>query len=259
MTQRLLSLLRVRPSVEATLSSDGSVSSAVWHLSNTQWSANLTDEDMQHIGTVCPPRPYQRGERIYREGERSGTLYILLEGHVKLSAAGRLGHERVLTVCGPDDFFGESFLTESPMTASDAVCLSTRAVVCPISLAQFLEIVRARPDVAVLLASILATRVQDLQGRLDALSQPVQVRLAQVMLDLALRLGQEVSPGIYELEVELRHEEIASLAHASRVSATQAISAWRQQELVLGTRGRYRIDASGLEFLIERLQLEALE
>ena len=214
---------------------------------------------MQHIGAVCPPRPYRKGERIYRLGEPAGTLYVLLEGHVKLSRPGRLGAERVLNVCGPDDFFGESFLTSSAATLSDAVCLTEQAVVCPINRAQFLEIVRLRPGVAVLLASILASRLQELQARLDALGQPVQVRLAQVMLDLAYRLGHEVEPDVYDLRVQLRHEEIASLAQASRVSATQAISAWRQQEFVVGTRGQYRVNTAALEQLIGQLQLEALE
>lgn len=250
LTQRLLSLLRLRPAP---------VKGAAWHLTNTQWSAGLTDEDMQQIGAVCPPRPYRKGERIYHEGQPGGTLYILLDGHVKLSRTGMLGAERVMTVCGPDDFFGESFLTEMPTTQADAICLSESAVVCPITREQFLEITRRVPQVSILLSSILAGRVHELQSRLDSLSQPVQVRLAQVMLDLTYRFGQEVEPGVYDLNLELRHEEIASLAHASRVSATQAISAWRGQELVMGTRGQYRVHADGLERLIEELQLDAVQ
>ena len=78
----------------------------------------------------------------------------------------------------------------------------------------------------------------------------MQVRLAQVMLDLTYRFGQETEAGLYDLHLELRHEEIASLAHASRVSATQAISAWRVQEIVLGTRGHYRVNVGHLERLM---------
>ncbi|CAM3748361.1 cAMP-binding protein [Deinococcus saxicola] len=247
LTQRLLSLMRLRPTP-----------TGVWHLTGTRWSAGLTDEDMQQIGAVCPPRPYRKGERIHRAGDPGGTLHILLDGHVKLSRTGMLGGERVITVCGPDDFFGESFLTEMTTTQADAICLSDRAVICPITREQFLEITRRVPTVAVLLASILATRVHDLQMRLESLSQPVQVRLAHVMLDLTYRFGHETEAGHYALDLDLRHEEIASLAHASRVSATQAISAWRAKDLVLGTRGQYRVNASGLERLIEELQLDAL-
>ena len=55
---------------------------------------------------------------------------------MKLSRAGRLGAERILTVCGPDDFFGESFLTSSAVTLSDAICLTEQAIICPINRAQ---------------------------------------------------------------------------------------------------------------------------
>jgi len=247
LTQRLLGLIRLRPAPPDT---------PAWHLSGTRWSEALNDEDMRHIGTVCPPRPYHRDERIYRIGEPSGTLYVLLEGQVKLSRPGRLNAEQVLSVCGPDDFFGESFLTPSATTLSNAVCLTERAIVCPINRAQFLEIVRLRPGVAVLLSGILATRLQELQARLNALDQPVQMRLAQVMLDLTYRFGHQVDQDVYALNVNLRHEEIASLARTSRVSATQVISAWRQQGIVVGTRGEYRVDTTALEGMTEQLQLE---
>jgi len=68
-----------------------------------------------------------------------------------------------------------------------------------------------------------------------------------------------VGDGVYHLKLDLRHDEIASMANASRVSATQAISAWRAQQLVLGTRGDYRVNVRGLEALVEGLELEALE
>ena len=144
------------------------------------------------------------------------------------------------------------------MTLSDAVCLTERAVVCPINRAQFLEIVRLRPGVAVLLSSILAIRLQELQTRLDALGQPVQVRLAQVMLDLAYRLGHEIEPDVYELHVELRHEGIASLAQASRVMPPRP-----SRPAAAGIRRRYPRPVpcrhAALEGQIEQLQLEALE
>ena len=87
LTQRLLSLMRLRPP---------QAEAVVWHLSNTHWSEALNDEDMS-TWRCFPPRPYRRGERIYRLGEPSVTLYVVLEGHVKLSRPGRLGAERVRT------------------------------------------------------------------------------------------------------------------------------------------------------------------
>jgi len=250
-TRRLLSLLGV--------STVPRTPQRAWAVTETDWMNSISDPDMQRLGQICPPRQYTRGERVYRRGEPAGNLYILLEGHVKLAQPGWLGNERVLTVCGPDDFFGENFLTLAQTYLADAVCLSDHSVVCPVSREQFLEVATQLPNVALTFAAVLARRNADLEERLHVMTQPVQVRLARVMTELAVRLGEELGGGVYHLRLDLKHDEIASMANASRVSATQAISTWRTQNLVLGTRGNYRVNVQGLEALIEQLELEALE
>jgi len=246
-TRTLLGLLGVNPASRGP--------QRAWAVTDTDWMNSVSHRDMQVMGQICPPRPYTRGERVYRRGDPAGSLYILLEGHLKLAQPGWQGNERVLTVCGPDDFFGENFLIGAQVCLADAVCLSDHTVVCPVSREQFLEIATQLPKVALTFAMVLARRNADLEERLHVMTQPVQVRLARVMAELAVRLGEDCGEGVYHL----KHDEIASMVNASRVSATQAISAWRTQDLVLGTRGDYRVNVRGLEALIEQLELEALE
>lgn len=249
--RRLLSLLGVVPQVRSDRKA--------WAVTETDWMNSLSEHEMRLMGQICPPRPFARGERVYRRGDPAGCLYILLQGHVKLAQPSWLGHERVLTVCGPDDFFGENFLTGADDCLADAVCLSEPTVVCPVSREQFLELAARLPNVALTFAMVLARRNAELEEKLHVMTQPVQVRLARTMLELAVRLGEETENGVYHLKLDLRHDEIASMANASRVSATQAISTWRSQDLVVGTRGDYRVNVPGLAALIERLELEALE
>jgi|GEM_PF-895242 len=250
-TRKLLALLGMTPRSTAA--------QKAWAVTDTRWMQSLSDRDMQLMGQICPPRPFHRGEHVFHHGDPAGSLYILLEGHVKLAQPTWLGGERVRSVCGPDDFFGENFLTGADTCLAHAICLSEPTVVCPVSREQFLEVATRLPNVALTFAMVLARRNAELEEKLHVMTQPVQVRLARVMIELAARLGEEAEPGIYHLKLDLKHEEIASMANASRVSATQAISAWRAQDLVLGTRGDYRVNVLGLEALIEQLELEALE
>lgn len=247
-TRRFLALLGV--------GSAGRVPRQAWAVTETEWTRLLSDRDMQTLGQICPPRPYTRGERVYRRGDPAESLHILLEGHAKLAQPTWLGHERVLTVCGPDDFFGENFLTGADRCLADAICLNDHTVVCPVSREQFLKVATRLPKVALTFAMVLAKKNAELEERLHVMTQPVQAR---VVTELALRLGEDLGDGVYHLKFDLRHDEIASMANASRVSATQAISAWRAQQLVLGTRGDYRVNVRGLEALVEGLELEALE
>ncbi len=71
------------------------------------------------------------------------------------------------------------------------------------------------------------------------MTQPAPSRLASTLLDLARRFGREADDGWVEVDLDLRQEDLAALAGTSRVSATQALGAWRALGLVEGTRGRY--------------------
>jgi CRP/FNR family transcriptional regulator, cyclic AMP receptor protein len=227
-----------------------------WVIEQSGVIGHMTDADMQVLGGICPPRPYVKGDRLYRSGEEAHSLFVLLDGHVKISTPARLGGERIVTVCGPDDFFGESFLTGAQERASDAVCLSDTAVACSISRSQFLELARRAPTVMLAFAVVLAEHAQRLQAQLDHLARPAPVRLARTLISLAERFGQAAQPGWFDLDVNLKHEDLAGLAHLSRVTVTEYLSAWRAQELVLGSRGRYTINREGLLTLCEQLELE---
>lgn len=250
LNQRLLTLLGVRPATAPP--------ARAWAVKATRWSEQLSEQDIQTIGQICPHRPYRRGEHVFRKGDAAAHLYILIEGHVKLSTPSWLGSERVMHVCGPDDFFGESFLTEAECCAADALVLSEDALICPVSREQFMAVAHQVPSAAVAFAAVLAQRNAELEAKLSVMTQPVQARLAHVMIELARRLGTPQHDGTYHLRVELRHDELASLAGANRVSATHALSLWRRKNLVTGTRGDYRVNATGLQRLVEDLELEAM-
>lgn len=219
-------------------------------------SDRLSDADVQVLSAVCPPRTYRRGDRVYHAGDPAGTLCVLLHGFVKLSAPARLGGERVLAVCGPDDFFGESFLAGDLTRGADAVSLEDGTVVCAVSRDAFVEVARRAPTAALAFTAAFAARAHVLQGRLDHLARGAQARLALTLLTLARRFGRPREDGWVRLELELRHEDLAGLANVSRVTATELLSRWRTLGLVVGTRGRYDVHLDGLENLCEDLEQE---
>lgn len=234
LNHHLLSLLGLRPADPPPV--------RAWAVKGARWSEQLTETELHAVGAICPHRPYRRGEHVFRQGDAAAYLYVLIEGHVKLSTPSWLGSERVMHVCGPDDFFGENFLTQAESCAADALVVSERALICPISREQFMTVVREVPSAALAFAAALAHRNAELETKLGVMSQPVQARLAHVMIELAQRLGTPTENGTYQLQVELRHDELASLAGTNRVSATHALSLWRKRQLVKGTRGHYQVN-----------------
>jgi CRP/FNR family transcriptional regulator, cyclic AMP receptor protein len=225
---RLLEGFRGKPKSSVPQKHDA----GVWVVTDTNWSNTIQPDNMREMGAICPPRPYRKGELIYRPGDPAESLFIVLEGNVKLSMQGS--------------------------TSSEAVCLADRTVVCPISRSQFLEVSQRVPGVALLFATVLVARVQRLELQLELMASPAQARLGRCLLLLTKRFGTEIKPGILNLNIGLKHEDLASLAATTRVSATQAISVWRTQGLIEGTRGEYQIRMEAFETMIERLEQERL-
>jgi CRP-like cAMP-binding protein len=62
---------------------------------------------------------FERGEPVFRQGEKSSALYIIKNGKVEVRATDPTGEEVQLAVLGPHQFIGEvSFLTGVPRTAT---------------------------------------------------------------------------------------------------------------------------------------------
>ena len=199
-------------------------------------------------------RTFSRGDFVFRSGDDADGFYLVLAGRVKLVLPNPTQGERVIAVCGEGDLFGAAACGGVPIHRAAAVSLQEGTIIVSLSCAELQEATKGTPGVALLLTRALAARVQVLEEEAEFASLPVQARLARTLLDLSKRLGQEIEPGIYDLELALRQDEIASLAGATRVSATQALSAWRSIGIVMGTRGSYKVDAVRLSALMDLLE-----
>ncbi len=73
----------------------------------------------------------------------------------------------------------------------------------------------------------------------------------KTLVEQARRFGKAAEEGWFELQTELRHEDIASLVGATRVSVSMTISELRERGLLEGTRGSYRLNVTALESLVE--------
>lgn len=226
-------------------------SPGVWVARDARWSDALGAADLAPLEALVPARTVARGAAVYRAGDLTEGLYLLCAGHVRIAEpAGR-----TLAVAGPDDLFG-TFACGGPQP-TEAIALGPAQVLF-ISCEVYEEALRRAPRLGVLVAKALAEQVRDLHEQLRRATRPAPSRLAATLLDLARRFGAPDAGGRLDLALDLRQDDLAALAGTSRVSATQALGAWRDLGLVTGTRGRYSVNAAGLEALVDVLEQERL-
>ena len=221
-----------------------------WYVKDTHFNQRVSDEDMAVFMRVCPDRRFARGETIFYAGDPATNLHVLAQGQVKLVTPTVSGSERILAILGPNDFFGEAFLSESANYRVDAVAL-TDAVTCPVSREQFTEMSLKAPTFTLTFAEILASHLFDCREQLSSSYAPVRSRVVKTLLEQAERFGKPETEGWVQLSTHLKHEDLASMITATRVSVSMAISELRDEGLLEGTRGEYRLNAPALSQQLE--------
>lgn len=211
---------------------------------------SLQENERQRLGQICPPRVYQPGNFLYREGDACLGLTILIEGQVKLTRLALTGQERIVYVAGSGDLLGVNFLEEGAMHKTAAVCMS-QVMICPVEKSHIEQVARELPNVPLRLAQVLAVRMEQLEAQLEISSAPVALRLGQTFSWLAQRFSVPDFSVWRDLPMELKQEDLAAMCGITRVTVTHTLGELRNLGLVDGTRGRYRVNLKALERWLE--------
>src|SRR6266436_8988806 len=112
---------------------------------------------------------YRKGQMIYNQDQPSTSIYLVIDGKVKVSRLADDGHQVVVDIYQPDEFFGESAFLNLPHRSEQATALEN-AKLMAWSTVEIDDIIMRRPRLAVALLQILAQRTMDFTYRIESFS-----------------------------------------------------------------------------------------
>ncbi|MFM7214513.1 MAG: cyclic nucleotide-binding domain-containing protein, partial [Verrucomicrobiota bacterium] len=116
--------------------------------------------ELQRIASDGVERLFGVGEPIVRQGASGESLFVLLQGHVEVTARNGDGPPTRLATLNPGDYFGEmSLLTGAPRSATVTALEETR--VLEISKDSFGRIMALRPELVTILSQALEGRMAE--------------------------------------------------------------------------------------------------
>ncbi|MCA9566055.1 MAG: cyclic nucleotide-binding domain-containing protein, partial [Myxococcales bacterium] len=135
--------------------------------------------------------PYAPDEVITRQGAQPHWLYMIISGQASVRVALPTGAESEVARLGSGEFFGEAaILTGEPRSAS---VVAVDEVECfRLNKDVFLDVLRARPELAADVAEILASRAAELgvtRQRLAEVSSQPKVASSHFLTRLRRVLG----------------------------------------------------------------------
>ncbi len=205
--------------------------------------SQLTEEQQTILAISVGTQHFERGETIFHQGSIGSTLYIIIQGQVRIYRMSPAGQELAVTVFCDGDFFGELALLDGQPRAASAEAM-TPTTTLTLHRAAFLHTINTCPPIAASILEVMAIRLRQSNEYAEQLaSAPVAQRVARQLLDLATRRSQRQadSTSIHQIDLDLTQDELARLSGTTRETVNRVLSALRDQGLVRVERARVRI------------------
>ncbi|MCR4404080.1 MAG: Crp/Fnr family transcriptional regulator [Candidatus Acetothermia bacterium] len=194
----------------------------------------LGEDELAWLNDASISVQYQAGDLLFQQGAITAGIHVITEG---LAAYGRRSgdgsRERIIKIVGPQDLLGaDTLLLHGDWPHFGYARALTDMRVRFIDRDTFLDLLEARPDVAIRLCNWLARELLALEIRLawDGSETPTR-NLALVLLALARKFRANGGRA-WSVELELKRSVLADLLGVSTESLIRALRELKEQGLV---------------------------
>jgi CRP/FNR family transcriptional regulator len=191
------------------------------------------------LGHTASPLRLERGELVCLQDGRGAGVHVLTRGRMKILRFSNEGRVMLLDLVEPGDVFGElACVAGQPAEGGPSYAEALEDTTSySVPRETFERLLRAQPDVALGVASLLGERCHKLERRLEAhVFYKVPTRLVTELLELARRYGVEHEGGTL-LSIPLSQQDLGNLIGASREIVSLTLSELKKRGLV-DSKGR---------------------
>jgi CRP-like cAMP-binding protein len=216
-------------------------------LQRVPYFSSLPRPELRALETQLSARRYRAGEVIFRKGDESEGLCIVVEGRVKTVITSPEGREQVLKVFGPGRTFADIAVFDDEPQPAEAVAVS-ESLIAFVPQDKLFDLLRRHPDVAIEVLRLFASRLRAYKQVVEDLSlRTVVARVARLLVDRArgTHILVEDSP---TASPRYTQDELAAMVGSVREVVQRALKTLEHAGLIHLARGRIQIiDVDALE------------
>lgn len=180
-------------------------------------------------------RTLGKGELLFNLGDKSGGMFVIADGRVRIWAVSASGVEVTLNVLTPGAVFGEiGMLDNSERTAGASSMAATRLLT--ITRRVFFDALDRDPQLTRNVIALLCQRLRWVSARMeDASLRQAPQRLARLVAHLARDHGSKTTAGI-EIAIKLTQGELAQWTAMSRENLNKLLVGWADEGVLTQSR-----------------------
>lgn len=188
--------------------------------------AGLSEGEIQALAQRAVERRFAPDEMLFWEGEPCAGMFLLIQGSAKIFKTSAGGREMMLSL-----ETAPTTVAELPLFDGGPYPASVRAVDPVVALfinkADFQQVCRQFPDVALKVLAVVGRRLRQLVGVVEAMTfGSVTQRLARLLLDASQTAGAD------EFDLPLTHQELASRLGTVREVVSRNLARFRAEGLI---------------------------
>jgi CRP/FNR family transcriptional regulator, cyclic AMP receptor protein len=201
--------------------------------------SELSTQELERISKVAVPRSFEKGVRVFHEGDSSDACYIVRTGDLRVTREHSDGRAIALATLGPGDIFGELAMLDGGTRSANVDALADSELLA-LPAADVRRLLSEHPEIAVKLIVALTRRLRETNERVARQSfQTVPSRVAGVLSQLIA--DDPVAAGPQGITVRMTQSDLAQLAGTSRESVSRFLATIERAGVVRVGRGRVTV------------------
>jgi len=196
----------------------------------------LTPSDLRVVVASATQRRVRANSVVTNHGDLAQQFFLLTRGRARFFYITEGGRKLILHWLAPGEIFGAMALLPSPYPYLVSTEMVKDSLVLVWDRATIQQQVARYPQLAL---NAMTTAAEYLSmcvaSRVAMVCQNARERLAEVLLNLARGIGQEVEGGI---ELDITNEELANAANITPFTTSRLLSEWRRTGAVIKSRGK---------------------
>ena len=173
--------------------------------------AGLPTAQLEQIARMAVGRKESRHTTIVRAGDRTDSLFVIVNGSAKVLNRDTEGREVILTILGAGECFGEMGLIDGSPRSADVVA-NENCELLVIAKTDFTKALAENFDLCLTIMKSLVLRLREANRKIESLAlMDVYGRVAKLLLDFS-----EKENGLRVIKRKVSKQDMAKMVGASR-------------------------------------------
>jgi CRP-like cAMP-binding protein len=197
--------------------------------------SRLSDAQLRQLSGSVSKRCYKRGERVVTQGQKTGTLFVILSGRARvlLSSGSRQSREVIVAALTVGDYFGEMSLIDDGRHSA-SVDAETALDVLALEHEAFMKLLHESVTMTHAIMRGLVSRLREADRKIGTLAlMSVYGRVANALLDMA----KAAPAGDMIIRERISRQELAQMVGASREMVSRVMKDFESQGFVTTLQG----------------------